>query len=346
MTPDELRRARFAAQGLAATRRRAPADVVRELLGVQAQDVRSTRLALRARRAPAAEIDTALADGTLVGSWLMRGSLHLVHRDDYPALWALTAPAALTTNQRRLGEEGVPPADADRAVTIIEQALHADPLRRSELAQLVSAAGVRTEGQAMPHILMLAALRGRVVLGPLRDGRPAFVRNRDQPPPLVGEARAAAVTDLVRRYLRGHGPATAADIATWSGLGLRDVRARLSALPDELRADGDLIDIADRAAAPESGPARLLPAFDPYLLGWRERSFAVPDEHRKQVHPGGGILRAVATVEGTAVGTWTLRRGARPTVRIEPFQPLAPEAAAALNDEAEDVVRFESAAAY
>jgi len=346
MTPDELRRTRFAAQGLAATRPRAPADVVRTLLGVQAQDVRAARLALRARRAPAAEIDRALTDGTLVVSWLMRGTLHLVHRDDYPALWALTAPAALTTNQRRLGEEGVPPADADRALTIIDQALDDGPLHRAELAQVVNAAGVRTEGQAMPHILMLAALRGRVVLGPLRDGRAAFVRNRDRPPPLVGEARAAAVTDLVRRYLHGHGPATAADLATWSGLGLRDVRAGVGALAGELREDGDLIDIAERAAAPASAPARLLPAFDPYLLGWRERSFAVPDEHRTRVHPGGGILRAVATVDRTAVGTWTLRRGTRPTVRIEPFEPLAPEVEAALNDEAEDVVRFESSAAY
>jgi len=265
-------------------------------------------------------------------------------------LWALTAPTATTTNQRRLGEEGVPPADADRAVAIIEQALDDGPLHRAELAQLVSAAGVRAEGQAMPCILVLAALRGLIVVGPLRDGRPAFVLNRDRPSPLVGEARAAAVTDLARRYLRGHGPATTADIATWSGLGLRDVRAGVGALAGELREDGDLIDIADRATGPRrvprAMPARLLPAFDPYLLGWRDRSFAVPDEHRTRVHPGGGILRAVATVDGTAVGTWTLRRGTRPTVRIEPFEPLAPEAEAALNDEAEDVVRFESSAAY
>jgi hypothetical protein len=237
VTPDELRRARFAAQGLDATHPRPLAEVVRGLLGVQAQDLRNARLALRARTPglTIAEIDAAVADGTLVASWLMRGTLHLVHRDDYPTLWALTAPATAATNRRRLGEEGVPPSHADRAVTIIERALRGGPLPRVELAEHIAAAGIRTEGQAMPHILLLAARRGLVVLGATSDGQPVVVLNREPPTPLTGDQRAAAVTDLVRRYLRGHGPATTTDIATWSGLGLRDIRAGLRALAGELR---------------------------------------------------------------------------------------------------------------
>jgi hypothetical protein len=86
-------------------------------------------------------------------------------------------------------------------------------------------------------------------------------------------------------------------------------------------------------------PPRLLPAFDPYLLGWKERTFAVPAGHARRVHPGGGIIRAVATVDGVAVGTWRRRSGA---VEIEPFSALPAEDEAALAAEAADVARFEA----
>lgn len=331
MTPDELRRARCAAQGLTGAET-TPAAVVRRLLAVQAQDLRSARLALRARCSglTMGDIDAGFADGTLVVSWLMRGTLHLVHRDDYPALLALTTPAVCARNQRRLGQEGVSPADADRAVAVIEQAVDGAPRSRDELARRVAASGVRSEGQAMPHLLMLASLRGRIVMT-VHDGRPAFARNtlpvKEEPDP----------TELVRRYLRGHAPATVADIAAWSGLGLREVRAAAQTVG--LPGDGDP---PDRGTIPDDVPPRLLPAFDPYLLGWRDRGFAVPADHLRRVHPGGGLLRAVATVDGTAVGTWTLRRGPQPVVRIEPFTRLSAKARAALDREADDVVRFES----
>jgi hypothetical protein len=87
---------------------------------------------------------------------------------------------------------------------------------------------------------------------------------------------------------------------------------------------------------------RLLPAFDPYLLGWRNRSFAVPAAHTKRVYPGGGMLRAAVVVGGAAVGTWTARRrDGRLTIGIDPFGRLPAGARAALDAEIADVARFE-----
>jgi winged helix DNA-binding protein len=319
-----------------------PVDVVEHLLAVQAQDLRAARLALRARAKGlrAADIDAALTDDrALVVGWLMRGTLHLVGRDDYHWLLGLTAPGRLAGNARRLGQEGVAPEDADRAVAIVERALTEDgPLTRAELAERIGARGIRTEGQAMPHLLMLAALRGVAVLGPLRDGAHAFVLARDWlggPPAPVERDRGLA--ELARRYLRGHGPAGAADLAAWAGLPLRDARATLDAIAPELRKRRDLRDLAGRAPAPDAIPPRLLPAFDPYMLGWKERAFAVPARHARRVHPGGGMVRAAATVDGRAVGTWTLPGG---KVALELFgRPRATEQAA-LQREAEDVERF------
>ena len=318
------------------------------LLAVQAQDLPAARLALRARAtglAPA-DVDAALTDErSVVVAWLGRGTLHLVGRDDYPWLLALTAPTRLATSRRRLGQEGVSPKDAERAVKTIEGALaEAGPLTRPELAQRIAAKGIRTEGQATPHLLMLAALRGIAVLGPLRgDGRHAFALTRDwlgaaPSLPLEGADRDAALAELGRRYLAGHGPARAADLAAWSGLPLRDARAGLNAIASELaQGDDDLVDLTTRDRAPDAIPARLLPAFDPYLLGWKDRTFAVPAAHATRVHPGGGMLRATATVDGLAVGTWSAAGG---EVDLELFARVASAAKAALQAEADDVARF------
>jgi hypothetical protein len=239
--------------------------------------------------------------------------------------------------------------DAERAVAVIERALAGEgPLTRTELAQRIAARGIRTERQATPHLLMLAARRGVAVLGPPRDGSPAFALTRDwlgaRPrAQLDGAQRDGALAELARRYLAAHGPATAADLATWIGLPVRDARAGLRAIAAELADRGeDLVDLARRPPAPRRLPPRLLGAFDPYLLGWRDRTFAVPAEHARRVHPGGGIVRAVATADGLALGTWSARRrGDRLAVEIENFAAVSAEVEAALRREAADVARFE-----
>jgi uncharacterized protein YcaQ len=343
-----LRRARAAAQLLHRPAAGGPAAVVAHLLAVQAQDLRAARLALRARieGLRAADVDAALTDErSLLVAWLGRGTLHLVGRDDYPWLLALTARGS---NARRLEQEGFSPDDAERAVAIVERALADDgPLTRAQLAERIGARGIRTEGQATPHLLYLAARRGIAVLGPLRPDGHAFALVRDwlgEPPPID---RDAALAELARRYLRGHGPASAADLAAWAGVPLRDARAGLAAIAAELVERGDLVDLAARGAEPGGGaraatpaaaiPPRLLGAFDPYLLGWKDRTFAVPAEHARRVHPGGGMVRATATVDGRVVGTWTLPRG---EVELELFARAAKRA---FQDDAADVARFTSA---
>jgi Winged helix DNA-binding domain len=351
MTAAGLRRRRAAAQLLAGADALDPAGAVTHLLAVQAQDPRAARLALRARGAArtAAEVDAALTDDrAVVAGWLMRGTLHLVAREDYRWLLALTADQNAATIRRRLTQLGVTDDAAERAVALIERALAEDgPLPRAQLAERLRAAGLPAEGQAVPHLLALATGRGTIVLGPVRDGRHAFALTRDWlGAPDRAPDRDAALAELARRYLAGYGPATAADLAAWAGLPLRDARAGLGSIAgdvDEL--GGGLVDLAGRAPAPDHAPPRLLPAFDPYVLGWKDRTFTVPAEHARRVHPGGGVVRAVATVDGLAVATWSARRrGERLAVDIEPFSPLGTTAVTALQAEAADVARFEGLA--
>jgi hypothetical protein len=331
---------RLTAQLLAGEPARDPVAVAERLLAVQGQDLRGARLAVRARTSglSIADVDAALADRSLLITWVNRGTLHLIRSEDYPWLHALTAPTLLAANARRLEQEGVDAATAERGVAAIERALaEHGPQTRDQLREHIAAAGVPTAGQAALHVLMLANLRGLAVRGPMVGKQQAHVLVRDwlgEPAPVD---RDVALAELARRYLVGHGPASDRDLARWAGLPLRDARAGLAAIAAQLeqREDG-LVDLVGRpAAAAEPAPPRLLGPWDPLLLGWTSREPILGSS--TAVVTVNGIFKPIALVEGRAVATWTMPKG---VVELAPFRRLRAAERSALDADAADVARF------
>lgn len=337
---------RCTAQLLSGAPAASPEEVVRRLLAVQGQDPRGVRLAIRARSAglTAADVDRALTqDRSLLITWLNRGTLHLVASEDYWWLQHLTTPPLLAAVSRRLGQEGVSPDDADRAAGVIDAALAADgPLTRDQLAERVAAAGVRTQGQAMVHILAKASLRGLIIRGPMSGRQHAFARVTDWlgPPPARFRPdrfnRDAALAELARRFLAGHAPASDRDLAKWAGLPLRDARRGLSAIASELGArDDGLAELVKNAGDAGLPPPRLLGSFDPLLHGWVSREPVLGAS--QGIVTVNGLFRPFALADGRAVAIWGLSGG---SVRLDPFAPLPPSLARALDADAQDVLRF------
>jgi hypothetical protein len=220
---------------------------------------------------------------------------------------------------------------------VIERALAAEgPLTRPQLRERLDAANVRTEGQALVHVLLLASIRGLVVRGPLVGREHAYALVRDWLGEPVRVDRDAALAELARRYLAGHGPAGDRDLARWAGLPLRDARAGLAAIASELdqRADG-LVDLAARPPIAELPPPRLLGSFEPILLGWTSREPLL--DASEAVVTFNGVFRPFALVRGRGVATWSLRGG---QLELAPFDRLTRADAAALEADAADVVRF------
>jgi Winged helix DNA-binding domain len=346
--PDAARRARLSAQLLAGRPARSAEAVAQRLLAVQAQNLRAGRLAVRARSTglTAAGVNAELESAAVLITWLQRGTLHLVCREDYPWLHGLAAPTLRVSNLRRLEQCGFPADAARKAAARIVGWLEDGPLRRAEIGERLEAAGYRLEDQALVHLLFLATLDGRIVRGPFRGAEQAFLLVRDwlgeEPAELAGEARERALGELARRYLAGHGPASAADLSLWAGLPLRDASAGLRRIAAEItEAGGDRVDLRERAPVARRLPPRLLPAFDAYLLGWKDRAYAVPAERMGEIRLG-GMIRPVALVDGTAVGSWAApRSGRKVAVEIEWWDDVGEEARAALEVEAADVRRFE-----
>ncbi len=345
---DEVRRRRTAAQQLHRPRRRSAADLVRHLTGVQAQVLSSAGLTLRARTEGlvADQIDQArLADRSIVLSWAMRGTLHLLAADDYGWLVPLVVEPRVAGARRRLQQEGVPAEQPARAVRLIEQLLERDgPLTRPELAERLRRHRIRTQGQAIAHLVWLAAAAGVICHGPDRGRERCLVLVRDwlgTPEPMGWQA---ALAELAVRYLRAHGPAEPADLAFWSGIRLGDAKRAWRAVQDRLEevetARGARWGLRAHDDQAPRGLVRLLGSFDEYLLGWKDRDLIVAAEHWAKINRGGGWLHPVVLADGRAVGTWRTDRTAT-ALRLElhPFFPLGAAGRGAVA-EAADLARF------
>jgi hypothetical protein len=316
---------------------------------VQAQVLSAAGLALATRTAglTAAKVDrTRLRDRSIVLTWAMRGTLHLVAAEDYGWLVPLVIEPRVANAHGRLRQEGVTGDGPARAVRAIERMLAKEgPLTRSEIAERLRRLRIRTEGQAIAHLVWLAASEGVACYGPDRDGQRCFVLVRDWIGEQRGMDREAALTELAVRYLTSHGPAEPADLAFWSGVRLGDAKRAWRAVEDrlvEVEAPGrSLWTLRSQEDEAPSDLVRLLPAFDEYLLGWKDRGFAVTPARWKRINAGGGWLYPVVLADGRAAGTWSAQwTSSAMELSVRGFGRLAPTVRRALDLEAAHIAAF------
>jgi hypothetical protein len=313
------------------------ADVVRRTGGLQAQSWRGAAYAVRARSTATTFDDVSRAqelDRSVVRGWFMRGTLQLVATEHAGPLLGLLGPKLIKDTERRYGELGLTEAIRAEAADVIEEHLLANgPTSRSAIAGVLVEAGLIAEakGQQVYALIRHTGLLGRLCYGPGHDKSETWVAVRDwlgNPLVLDGD-----LEDLARRYLKAYGPATARDFATWSGLPVPTARKGLRATATKsFEVEGLEFDAVEDL--PGSPDLRLLGEFDPYLLGYDDRRYALAEEYRKHIHPGGGMLRPAVVEGGRVIGSW--KHADR---SYELFGDQAPEADK-LAAELEDVARF------
>jgi hypothetical protein len=211
---------------------------------------------------------------------------------------------------------------------------------------------IDSKSQAPYHLLVRAALEGIVGVGPEND---------------MGEQRYYLVTDpgarrkhlsddegqaeLARRYLSGYGPAGLKDFSGWSGQSLSEAkrgwdRLRESGTIRPVMVEGQVLwslwpqDKHSEGLAVRRMVVNLLPAFDPYVLGYYDRGYLVPEAYRGEVYHGGQTV-PVVMVDGLAAGVWRHeRKGDRLYLNIKPFEPFEHDILKLVAKEAEDIGRF------
>lgn len=348
---------------------RAPADamlqVVDELCGVHAQVMSSAELTLWARVADLAPDAVQLAlweDRTLIKTWAMRGTLHLLPASDY-GFWQ----AALSTQYVRFTKPswskafGLQPDELEEMIEAVRGALGGEPLTREELAAAVAEESPDPElahklSDNWGSGLKPAAVRGALIFAPSDGQKVRFTR----PDAWLGDGAAApdpdeAAVEAVRRYLAVHGPATREDVARWWGVQPAPAGRLLAALGDEV-AEVDVegapmlmlaADAQDAAGAAPARSVRLLPGFDQYVIAatrHAEKLMVGEDAALKPlVYRSQGWISAVLLVDGRMAGVWRYeRKGRRLEVAIAPFPgvKLTRGLRSAAEQEAESLAAF------
>ncbi len=333
-----------------------PERVLRDVIAVQAQDLPAAMLSIRVRGGglTAAQVEQARqTDRTIVWTWSLRGTMHLIDAQDASWLIPFLGPHFIRASLKRFRELGWDERNADAGLRLLQRALeeHA-ALTRPEIIQLLAENGLPSQGQAPFHLIRRAALEGLLCLGADHNGETTYVLYRSwlgdlQPLPLQ-----EALVKLATHYLKAYAPASPDDLVRWSGLKLSQVRETWKLLTDrlvEVRAAGvpswileDQLTWLDEIPESDADPVvRLLPGFDTFLLGYASRDLVVDAKYARRIHPGGGIIYPALLVDGQALGTWKIRsrRGYREIV-IEPFTSLAEGLLPYIEAEASDTARF------
>ena len=340
-------------QRLSGPRPKTVAGVLRDVFALQAQDTRASRLAVRARSEgldAQAVIRACNQDRTVVRTWAMRGTLHMLPAEDVGWLVGLLGPGLAAGDRPRRLQLGLDDTLLERAVRAIRSTLaEQGPLTRAELMLALAQKGVAVDSRtnAAAHLCFSAAVRGLICRGPDRaDDEPNYVllddwvtRRMRSPKDPLGE--------LASRYLGAYGPADVRDLATWAGIPMADARQgfeRIRARLVEVEVSGKpawMLAGTDGVARVSGRCVRLLGAFDAYLLGYARRDLALSSHFARRIQAGGGWIHPALVVDGRVLGTWRQQRTAGGwAVTVEPFEAIPRDVRPRLEAEAQDVGRF------
>jgi hypothetical protein len=350
-------RLRLASQGLVGSGLGSVAGAVRWMTAMQAQDFQAALWAVGVRvpGVGVSGVRAALDDGSVVRSWPMRGTLHLVAPEDLRWMLDVTSERLHQRVAGRHRELDITWADIEKCRDLaLERVSGGDAASRNELFALFNAAGQPTAGQRGVHLLGVLCRRAWLVQGPLAGNQQLLVAFDEWIPVSRRLERQEAVAEFLLRYFRSHGPATLRDFAWWTQIPLTEVRAALELVSGELVE----LDVAGTGywMSPETASLldghvpgqrsfHLLPGFDEFLLGYQDRSLVLAPGHADRIVPGGnGVFKKTLVAGGEVIGTWA-REGTTRSAAVVPelfddTGPLGPAAQAAFTKAARQYLAF------
>ncbi|MCE1199649.1 MAG: winged helix DNA-binding domain-containing protein [Marinilabiliales bacterium] len=325
------------------------AATVRHMAAMQAQDFRMAKWAIgiRSPQTSEQEIQQAIDSGDIIRIHLLRPTWHFAAPEDVRWMLDLSGArirSAMASNDKKLG---LAPEDFRRSNQMLEKLLRdGQSLTRDELIPHWEAAGIGTMVNRPAHLLMHAETEQIICSGPFRKTAVTYALLDERIPASPILSREEALGTLALRYFTGHGPATLPDFCWWSGLSLNDCRKAISLVENRLLSEHSpwgTLWFAESSVliADDSFKNHLLPAYDEFIIGYRQRETVIGLSQQKKAISSNGVFRPVLLRNGQAVGLWrTAVVKGKTTVERSPFENVQSREESLFEEATERYLRF------
>lgn len=304
---------RLAGHQLAAPQFDRPADLVGWMGAMQAQDYAMAKWAvgLRLKEAMLSRVDEALASGEVVRMHVMRPTWHFVAGRDVRWMQKLTGPRVKRAVDSWVKSGGLEISEEQytRCNDFLGRLLSGRRcLTRDEIEREMSQAGIAVAGERVKRYILRAEVEGVVCSGADKGGKPTYALLDEWVAPTADIVKEEALARLADSYFRSHSPATLNDFVWWSGLTVREAREAVGLVSEHLVTErfeaGEFLVHVSCQKAEKRSVVHFLPAYDEYLISYKERTTVMAAEHCPKAFNNWGIFYPVVLSRGRIVGNW------------------------------------------
>ena len=290
-----------------------PAQLVGRLGAVQSQDYAGAKwaLGLRLTHATDAALDQAFNEGRILRTHILRPTWHFVAPEDLRWMLQLSAPRVHVANAFMYRQLEVDKASLRKIYEVLERVLRDGKYStRTELGSALEKAGIIAAGQRLAYFIMSAELDGILCSGPRRGKQFTYALLEERVPKARMWDREETLAELTRRYFVTRGPATLHDFTWWSGLTMADAKKGIdmvkSNFVQEVRNGNSYWFDSTRSPVREPSPtAHLLPNYDEYFIGFKDRSAIGRIARQAGIKADDPSLIAhIVILNGQIVGGW------------------------------------------
>jgi Winged helix DNA-binding domain len=330
-TSGEISNARLQSQKIEATEFNTAREIVSWMGAMQAQDYSMAKWAIGTRLSDPSDqrIESSIDKGEIIRIHVLRPTWHFISAEDVYWMLQLSIPKLRSATKSRHKQLGLTESVISKTEGILEKALsNGLNLTRDELADKFHKSGIQTDGNRLSHILFRAELDGIVCSGPTRNNKPSYSLLYERIPRKKDLSRDEALAELAKRYFTSRCPATLEDFIWWSNLSVTDARKAIDFVksdffPETTDRGKYWLPYSFSGKKPHNTSVHLLPAFDEFLISYKNRSCSLSLINNKKTVSDNGIFHPFIVVNGQVTGLWkrTIKKN-KVIIETELFQTI------------------------
>lgn len=293
---------------------REPKELVSWMGAMQAQNYSIVKWAvgMRLKSATIQAVEKALHEGEILRTHVMRPTWHLVAAEDIRWMLKLSAQRIISANDSfaKGYDLDIPNELYTKAHDLLEKILCGKKsLTKQEIAEHFNRSGIVADNRRMTRFMARAEQEGIICSGEDRGSKCTYALLEERVPPMPELTKDESLARLARSYFRSHSPAVLQDFIWWSGLPISDAKQAVYLIASELTTEQWkeqtwYIHDTCRTRGKLSGHIHLLPSYDEYLLGYKDRTDVLPLEHYSKAFTNNGLFFPIVLHNGQVIGNW------------------------------------------